>query len=142
MARKRGGLLLLLGAIVGAITALFFSTTEEGETREVVRQKVKDLKKMLKDAKEKEAVKDIFGEKTDEVVQLFRDAKEDLVSRLAKVKGSLDSIDKSRYMEAVNEVSVELKKNASITGEQLNKMKAYMSEDYKKISKKMKKRKA
>ena len=139
MARKRGGLLLLFGAIIGAIAALFFSTNEEGETKESVKKKVKELKIQLQEAKEKDVVKKIFGAKSDELVDLFRETKEDLVKRLAGLKGSLDNIDKQKYLDVVNEVVEDLRKNTSVDSNQLSKLKKYLVDDYKKLEKPAKK---
>ena len=133
MAKKKGGILLILGAIIGAIAALFFSTTEEGETKDVVKKKVKVLKTKLAEVKENEQVKKIFGKNSDELLDLFRDTKDELVNRLAKIKGSLDKIDKKKYTDAVNEVIKDLKNNSQVTSDQLNKMKKYLTEDYKKL---------
>ena len=142
MARKKGGILLLLGAIIGAIAALFFSTTEEGETKEIVRKKVKESKEKLGEVRESEMVKKIFGKNSEDVVRIFRETKDDLVNRLAKVKGSLEKIDKKKYIDAVNEVIGDLKKNKQVTSDQLSKMKKYLADDYKKLAGKKKVKKA
>jgi gas vesicle protein len=134
MAKNKSGILLFIGAILGAITALFFSTTEEGETKEIVRKKVKESKEKLSEVRESEMVKKIFGKNSTEVMRIFRETKDDLVNRLAKVKGSFDKIDKKKYMDAVNEVVSDLKKNKQVTSEQLSKMKKYLTDDYKKLS--------
>lgn len=142
MVKKKDGILFLLGAIIGAIAALFFSTTEEGETKEIVRKKVKESKEKLSEVRESEIVKKIFGKNSTEVIRIFRETKDDLVNRLAKVKGSLDKIDKKKYLDAVNEVVSDLKKNHQVTSDQLSKMKKYLQDDYKKLAGKKKVKKA
>jgi uncharacterized protein (DUF3084 family) len=135
MAKKKGGILVLLAALVGAITAIFFTTDEQGETKETVRGKVKALKARLKDVDEKQVAQKIFGEKSDEVLKMFRESKETVVTRLAKLKGTLDEIDKQKYLDIVTEVTEDLKHKSAVTSKQLAKLKDYLGDDYKKLTK-------
>jgi len=134
MSDKRSwGPLFLLGAFLGALATLLFSTDEKGETKESVKKKVTQLKVYLKDLGESERVKEIFGKNTEELKKLYRQAKEELVDQLSQLKGSIEDIDKERYAKAVGDVIEELKKDTQATGEQLTTLKKFLTEDYKKI---------
>jgi gas vesicle protein len=135
MARKQGGILILLGALIGAITALFFSTTEEGEMKEPVRYKVKMIKEKMKDVDIKKQAQEIFGARGAEWVALLQETKDDLAERLGTLKGSLDKIDKQKYADAVNNLMAEMKKNSKVTADQARKLKTYLTEDYQKLKK-------
>ena len=125
--KSKSGILLILGAIIGAITALFLSTDEKGETKETVKKKVSLLKNRLKDAKEEEVIKKIFGSKSKQVTKTYQKAKKQLATKLAKIKGSIAKIDKQKYTNVVNEIVAELKKNKEATSPQLKKLRSYLN---------------
>lgn len=128
------GLTFFVGAVIGALAALLFSTNEEGEIKTEVKDKVRLLKSKLKEAKESEVVQQIFGERTEKVQKVYREAKAELITRLSRLKGTIEDIDKDKYTQTVHEVVDDLKKNKDITAVQLKKLKKFLSDDYRKLA--------
>ena len=114
MSRNRDGLLLvLLGAVVGALAALLAATDEKGETKPVVKEKLKGIKDKAKE--EAEVIKEIFGKYSEELARLYNQAREDLDKRMKKLKVSFDEIDKKKYQDLVDDVMVDIKKGTDAT---------------------------
>jgi hypothetical protein len=146
MAQRHGGLFgsltFLFALIFGGFLTLLLSTDEKGEIRKEVKDKLKDIKAKLKEVSEKERVQQIFGEVSKEATARYREAKALLVSRLAEVKQAVETIDKDKYQAVVDQVVTELKKEGAMTAQQLKTLTHYLSEDYKKITSKNRKKKA
>jgi gas vesicle protein len=142
MTRNRGGIFgsitFLLGLIFGGFLTLLLSTDEKGETRKEVKGKVREIKKSLKEVSERERIEAIFGDVSREATERYREAKAMLTARLAELKQAVDTIDKEKYGNVVQDVVKELKKEGQMTATQLKKLSAYLAEDYQKITKKAK----
>jgi hypothetical protein len=54
---------------------------------------------------------------------------------LGKLKGGLDSIDKKKYTDVITGVVGDIKKSSKLTAKQAEKLKTYLSEDYRKLKK-------
>jgi gas vesicle protein len=142
MTRNRGGIFgsitFLLGLIFGGFLTLLLSTDEKGETRKEVKGKVREIKKSLKEVSERERIEAIFGDVSREATERYREAKAMLTARLAELKQAVDTINKEKYGNVVQDVVKELKKEGQMTATQLKKLSAYLAEDYQKITKKAK----
>jgi gas vesicle protein len=137
MYRDRGGwgVFLMLGALIGAVAALLLGTDEEGNTKKPVKVKVKKTKVYLHDFKQDhlDPVKEVFGEKTREAKAAFDEAVERFENKLAAVKGSIESLDRDKYNEVVNDVIADLKKSSGMTTGQLKRLGSYLKNDYSEI---------
>jgi gas vesicle protein len=100
--KSKFGLGLIIGSIVGAITAFFFSPKSGPENRKMVAKKIKELEKLLKEKEVDKKVKEIFNEVTEESKKIYLQAKQWLIEELAALKKAIDEIDKEEYLKAVN----------------------------------------
>lgn len=129
------GLGLLIGSIIGGLTAFFFSPTTGEENREMVAKKVKELEKLLKEKEVDKKVKEIFDDVTEESKKIYFQAKKWLIEELANLKEAVENIDKEKYLKAVDstvkKVEVEFKKDAK----KLEKLKKQLVGEWEKIGK-------
>lgn len=127
------GLGLLLGTVIGGITALFLSPNTGEENREIVAKKIQDLKTLMEEKEVDKKVKEIFGEVTEEAKNLYMKAKEELIEALARLKESIENIDKEKYMSVVEDVMKKVQKETNREVKQLEKLKNHLLEEWNKL---------
>jgi len=127
------GLGLLLGTVIGGITALFLSPNTGEENREIVAKKINELRKLLEEKEVDKKVKEIFGEVTEEAKNLYMRAKEELIEALARLKESIENIDREKYMSVVEDVMKKVQKETKREVKQLEKLKNHLLEEWNKL---------
>jgi len=133
------GLGLLLGTLVGGIAAFFLSPNSGPENQKLVAKKVKELEKLLAETDIEKKVKEIFGEATEEATAVYKKAKKQFIQTLAEAKESIESIDKDQVAEVAHETVEILKKEVKHEGKEMEKLKAELSKEWKKLGLKAKK---
>lgn len=133
------GLGLLLGTLVGGVAAFFLSPNSGPENQKLVAKKVKELEKLLAETDIEKKVKEIFGEATEEATAVYKKAKKQFIKTLAEAKESIESIDKEQVAEVAHETVEILKKEVKHEGKEMEKLKAELSKEWKKLSVKAKK---
>lgn len=128
------GLGVLLGTVIGAVTALFLSPQSGKENREWVGAKIEELKKLWKEKQVEEHVVQIFGEVTDEAKAIYVKTKEQLVEKLHDVKERMERVDSVKYQSLVEQVISELKKETKFTDKVWVNLKNQLIEDWKKVT--------
>ncbi|MFZ2026769.1 MAG: hypothetical protein WAV30_05790 [Microgenomates group bacterium] len=133
------GLGLLLGTLVGGVAAFFLSPNSGPENQKLVAKKVKELEKLLAETDIEKKVKEIFGEATEEATAVYKKAKKQFIQTLAEAKESIESIDKDQVAEVAHETVEILKKEVKHEGKEMEKLKAELSKEWKKLGVKAKK---
>ena len=129
------GLGLLIGSIVGGLTAFFFSPTTGEENREMVAKKVKELEHLLKEKEVDKKVKEIFDDVTEESKKIYLQAKKWLIEELAALKEALDEIDKEKYLKAVDTTVKKVEKEFKKDAKKLEKLKKQLVGEWNKLQK-------
>lgn len=133
------GIGVLIGTLLGGLAALFLSPTTGEENRELVAIKIKQLEKLLEDAELDKKLKNIFGETTEEVKEVYLKAKKEIIKKLAALKEAVESIDKAKYEKVVHETVDLLKKEVKREGHEMEKLKEELLKEWKKLEVKKKK---
>lgn len=133
------GLGLLFGAALGGLAAFFLSPASGPENQKLVAKKIKELEKLLADADLEKKVKAIFGEATEEATAVYKKAKKEFIKALAEAKGTVESIDKEKVAEVANETVEILKKEVKHEAKEMDKLKAKLAKEWKKLAPKAKK---
>ncbi len=137
--QSKFGIGLLVGTVLGGLAALFLSPTTGEENRKLVAKKIKELEKLLEEHELDAKVKEIFGEVTDEVRDLYKKAKKEVVERLAALKETIEHIDKKKYEGVVAETVAILKKEVKREAKDMEKLKEALLKEWKKLEVKKKK---
>ncbi len=124
--KSRFGIGVLIGAALGSLAAFFLSPKSGKENREMVLQKLEDIKKLLKNKSLDEIVTEIFGKVTDEGKHLYTVARDEMNTRIDTLKESVEDIDKDKYTQIVDDVIERLKKEADATKERLAKLQDFL----------------
>lgn len=117
---------LLFGAVLGGLAAFFLSPKSGKENRELAQSKFEELRKMLKEKKVDEVVKEIYGKATEEGKKLYLSARKDIDSKLEEMKERLDEVDKDKYKSIVEDVISTIKDEKDATTERVTKLSAYL----------------
>lgn len=133
------GLGLILGTVLGGVAAFFLSPNSGPENQKMVAQKIKELEKLLKDTDLEKTVKDIFGEATEEATEVYKKAKKSFIKTLAETKGTIESLDKEKVEEVASNTVEILKKEVKHEGKEMEKLKAELAKEWKKLGSKAKK---
>lgn len=131
----------MVGIIAGGVATLFLATDEKGATKKQVKSQVAKAKSKVKEVSDSERVKEIFGKSTAEAKRMYAVASSSLKTKVEEIMEQYEKIDKKRYTDAVSQVVAEFKKNNRTTSAELNKLKTYFLEDYKRLAKPDKKSK-
>lgn len=127
------GLGLLIGSIIGGLTAFFFSPTTGEENREMVAKKVKELEHLLKEKEVDKKVKEIFDDVTEESKKVYLQAKKWLIEELANLKDTVDKIDKEKYLKAVDTTVKKVEKEFKKDAKKLEKLKKQLVGEWEKM---------
>jgi len=123
---KKGkfGIGLLIGTIIGGITALFLTPTTGKENREAVAKKIDELKKLLEEEKVDEKIKDAYLK-----------AKDWLIEELEQLKNTVEHIDYEKYRKAVEKTIVRVKKESKKGVKEIEKIKKQLLDQWEKSKK-------
>jgi hypothetical protein len=119
---------LIFGAAVGAASALFFSTNDEGTVKPKIKAKIKLFKRRLQAGEE--WVSDKAGEAAAQVSKALDEAKVKIEAKVADLKLRFGEVDKEKYAQAVNEVLEQMKEVGEVTNSQAKTISKYLMEDY------------
>ena len=131
--QSKSGLMLLLGAIFGAIAALFLSTDKDGRTKKAVRTKVKDTKKLVRENLSRDKMVEIFGEDSEKYFDAVEDMRAKAGEQLAKLQKAGEKIDTDKYLSIATDLVDKFKQKAKVTPEQIKKITTYLANDLKKL---------
>lgn len=126
---------LLTGALLGYIGSLFVSSKTKHKHKMLIEEKASKLKEALEETKSVQRVEKVFEEKTAEAKAKYEAIKSDLITSLAKLKGTIADIDREKYQQIVDEVLARAKQDRRIIVEESEKLKNFLEDDYKKIKK-------
>ena len=128
------GLGIVLGTVIGGLTAFFLSPSSGKENREEAAKKVKELKKLLQEHELDKKVKEIFGETTKEAKNFYLNTKDKVIEKAAELKEKVSEIDKAKYVKLVNEVVKELKKESKYAEKIIEKLETHLKADWEKLN--------
>ena len=120
------GLGLIMGTVIGAITAFFLSPKSGKENREEVMKKVRELEEWLKEKEVDVKLKEIYGEATEEGRKLFEFVRKEITMVMGEVKEKIEDFDKEKYEKMIENVMDKAKKETKTTVQKLEKMKSHL----------------
>lgn len=132
--RSKFGLGLIVGTVIGALTAFFLSPKSGEENREFVANLVRQLKRDLDKMELDKKVKEIYGEVSVEGEKLLSKARKELAKRMDELQSSWDKLDKEKYVNMVKDAVDSLKSQTKDSGEVLNKIKNSLVKDWEKLT--------
>lgn len=127
------GIGLVLGSIIGAVSAFFLSPTSGKENREAAAKKIEELKKFLKEKEIDKKVKEVFDVVTDETKKAYATARDWLVEELEVLKDTVEKFDKDEFVKSVEKVIVKMKKTWKRDIKQLEKLKVNLLKEWDKL---------
>ena len=133
--KSRFGLGLLVGTVLGGLTALFLSPKSGKENREMVIKMVKELKKDIEKLEIDLKVREIWGEVSEEGEKIYRKARKDLLKKLDLLQDKWDELDKEKYMKMVEEVVEGLKKEMPKAADKVMELKESFVKDWNRVFK-------
>ncbi len=127
------GIGLLLGSVIGAVSAFFLSPGSGEENRKAAAKKIAELKKYLEEKEVDKKVKEIFDVVTDETKKAYITARDWLIEELAALEGTVENFDRKEFMKSVEKVMARAKKNWKKDIKQLEKLKNNLLKEWDKI---------
>lgn len=125
------GLGVLLGTVVGGLAAFFLSPTSGPENREMVEEKVRQLKKKLEQSEMPEMVEEIFKDAKEQGKKAYTMARKELMKKLEEVK----NLDWEGYQDIVEEVVEKLKDETDISTDRAMKLRDFLVAEWNKAQK-------
>lgn len=117
---------VIVGAAIGGLAAFFLSPKSGKENRKMAMKKYEAIKKMLKGKSMEEVVTEIFGKVTEEGKHLYNIARDEMTLRLDTMKETIDTIDRDKYVQLVDDVIERVKKEADATKERITKLQDFL----------------
>ncbi|HRN70387.1 MAG TPA: YtxH domain-containing protein [Candidatus Woesebacteria bacterium] len=117
---------LVVGAILGGITAFFLSPKSGKENRELAKKKFDQLRNMMKDKNIDEIVAEIYGKASDEGKKLYTKARKELDAKLEDLNDTIGDIDQKKYISLVEEVMDHIKNETEATKDRVTKLQSYL----------------
>lgn len=125
---------LVIGAVVGGLSAFLLSPKTGKENRKLLAKKFKDLQDSLGDINIKEKVQEIFGDATEESMKMYKSAKKDLAKRLDAVKDKIEDFDQEKYVSMVEEVMKDAQTQIKGSSKHVEKLRGYLLQNWNKIA--------
>jgi len=126
------GLGLVLGTIIGGITAFFLSPKSGKENREAVAKKVRGIEDWLKEKEVDKKLMEIYGEATEEGRKLLELVRRELSVAFEEIRGKIDEFDAQKYEKVVEDVISKAKKETKTTVKNIEKLKKYLLKQWQK----------
>jgi gas vesicle protein len=117
---------VFVGAVLGGTAAYFFSPQNGKANREMAKDTLEKLKKLMKEKNVPEMTKDIFGKATEEGQRLYSKARSELNIKLDEIKAQAGDIDYTRYKEVVTDVVSRLKEEKDASKDRLSRLQDYL----------------
>ena len=117
---------VFVGAVLGGTAAYFFSPQSGKANREMAKDTLEKLKKLMKEKNVPEMTKDIFGKATEEGQRLYSKARSELNLKLDEIKAQAGDIDYTRYKEVVTDVVSRLKEEKDASKDRLSRLQDYL----------------
>ena len=130
---SRFGLGVLIGTIVGGLTAFFLSPKSGKENREEVLKKIQELKKQIEKMEIDKKVKEIYGEVTEDGKKVLLKAKKQLLIKVDDLQKKWEEFNYEKYLKMVEETIEEVKSETKGTAEKLIKLKELFVKDWNKV---------
>jgi succinate dehydrogenase/fumarate reductase flavoprotein subunit len=124
------GAALVVGAAIGYITSLFVSQETRVASRKEIEMRMKQLEKIMKDPDERQRIKEVFKDQTDEAMSAYHDTRDAVMYNIAQVTTPLEKISKQKYVDAVRDAISDLANRHELPSTQLRKLRAYLESDY------------
>jgi gas vesicle protein len=137
--KSRFGLGLLIGSIIGGLTALFFAPKSGKELREDVKKKIKELERLLAEKELDKKAKKMMEELSEEAKVLYEKAKTWLIEELAQLKKEVENINWQDYQKTVAKIISRLKKEAKKEGKEIEAVRKRLLKNWQKMKKEGKK---
>ncbi|MGI5841153.1 MAG: hypothetical protein ACOX6N_02990 [Patescibacteria group bacterium] len=134
---RKVGLAFLAGAATGWLVSIFMPEDTRNKVKNEIEDKTSYLKKVMTDPEERERIKDVFSEKTQNTKEKLEDVKNDIANRLAALKGGAQDIDKRKYMRAVQDSIEDMREGNILPEDELNRLRDYLEGDYERIRRRM-----
>lgn len=130
---SRFGLGVLIGTIVGGLTAFFLSPKSGEENREEVLKKLQELKKQIDKMEVDKKVKETWGEATEDGKKTYLKTKKELIKRLDSLQDRWQGFSYEKYVKMVEDSIEEAKSETKQTAEKLLKLKEMFVRDWNKV---------
>ena len=129
----------LFGAAAGAAAMFFLAPRSGKENRKLMQDRLSELSDYIEDERSmmEDKVEEIFGEVNAITTSLFNDARRLWNEQVHTFEKSMDKIDKTKYSEMVDNVVEKLQGNKKYSNTDLNKVKRYLSSEWRKFSQMM-----
>jgi len=138
--KSKFGLGLILGSLIGGVTALFFAPKSGKELREDVKKKIKELERLLAEKELDKKAKKIMKELSEEAKVWYEKAKAWLIEELAQLKKEVENINWQDYQKAVAKIITRLKKEAKKEGKEIEVIRKKLLKNWQKMKKENKKK--
>lgn len=134
---KKVGVAFLVGAVTGWLISLFMPDETRKKVKDEIEEKTNYLKRVMTDPDERERIKEIFSEKTQDAGEKIQQVKEDVIKRLSALKGGVEKIDRDKYFQAVKDSIDDMRRGEVLPKDELQKLSDYLERDYDRIRRKM-----
>jgi len=135
------GLGLIIGSLIGGITALFLAPKTGKQMRADVKVKIKKLEELLKEKEVDKKAKQLMDELSNEAKVWYEKAKSWLIEELAQLKKEVEKINWQDYQKAVSKTINRLKKEAKKEGKEIEAIRKKLLKNWQKMKKEGKKSK-
>lgn len=141
MKNARFGIAVMAGAAIGYAASLFVSPSTRRKHKRIVTANIEELaSKFLSEADQEKILKIIEKTGKEGSAQL-KVISESLSKNLVELKQTLDSVDKGKYLKAVETTIKDLKNKGELNQKQLNQLKDYLVNDFRQVSSEVKAKK-
>lgn len=127
---KKTGAMFILGAGVGYLASLLVSDKVKKKQTNDIKDVAAKIRHKIMELDQKARIKDIFGSYSED----FRNAYQDIVDRfsdiISEISESVEDLNKSKYKKLVDSMVSELKNEGNLDKSQLEKIQAYLTNDY------------
>lgn len=120
------GIGLVIGSVIGGLTALFLSPQSGKKNREWAMDRLEELKSLVEDGELQKKVTDIYGEATEKGEILYLQAKKELSKKLDTMKDTVEDFDHEKYVKMVKEVVADVSEQAKDAPELVEKLHKYL----------------
>ncbi len=112
----------LTGGVLGFLAGVLFAPKEGEKTREDLKKKIEEFRKLLEEKEVDKKIEKIFGEVSKTTKEAYFTAQMAIVEGLAEFKGALSELDKEKYSALIREKIDGVRKKFNLDQEVVEKL--------------------
>lgn len=132
--KSKFGLGVIIGAIGGVLAGAFLAPKSGKQMRKAAVRRARQLYRLIEEGKVEDKVREIYGEITAELKDLYQKVRNEVLKNLEEIKDTVEDIDREKYVKIVEDAALKVGQEAKKDMKNVDKLKKHLISEWKKVN--------